>query len=142
MDDNEYEWVYVQSEEEYDDDDDDRESNKGEENQSKVKQQDEIRHPLDTDSAQTADEKQAGLTEPDDNQQDDVPMLDNASETGTQSEPDDVNYEGTEHCSRHIVFTACLDGTSKNISNNVAVIDFGESFLESQPRGSTGMPPV
>lgn len=95
----------------------------------------------DNDQSQAVgEEQQIDVPKSEDIQQDGVSMNGDASETDNASVQSQVDYEGTEHCPRYLVVNAYLDGASKYISNNVAVIDFGESFLRSQPREATGIP--
>lgn len=45
-----------------------------------------------------------------------------------------------DHEPRYIVVTPILDRSSKNVSDDIAVIDFGESFLASSAPEATGIP--
>lgn len=90
-------------------------------------------------------EQQSDARQSQDIQQDDVSVSDDAPEADSEPDQDEVDqnevdYEDTEHCPRYLVLNAYLDGASKYISDNIAVIDFGESFLSSQPLDSTVVP--
>lgn len=91
-------------------------------------------------SQDDVEEQQSETPQSQDIQQDGVSVSDDAPEADTEPDQDEVDYEGTEHCPRYLVLNAYLDGASKYISDNIAVIDFGESFMSSQPRDFTGIP--
>lgn len=107
---------------------------------SHLQEQEDIHEADSSDDSQDTDEEHSDAPQSGDIQKDDVSVNDDASETDTEADPGEVDYEGTVHCPRYIVTNAYLDNTSKYISDNVAIIDFGESFLVSQPRDSTGIP--
>lgn len=134
VDDDEYQWENQSSAS-----DGDRENMSDQDSQSQ--DQEDTYESDDNEDLQVTDEQQqSDAPESENSQQNDVSMHDDAPETDSESDQGEVNYEGTDHCPRYLVVNAYLDGASKYISNNVAVIDFGESFLNSQPRDSTGIP--
>ncbi|KAG6359743.1 hypothetical protein INS49_010795 [Diaporthe citri] len=135
VDGDEYEWEHESSASDHGD----RENMSDQD--SRNQDQEDICESDDNDESQTADEEQqSDAPQSEDVQQNDVSMHNDAAETDSESEQGEVDYEGTEHCPRYLVVNAYLGGASKYISDNVAVIDFGESFLNSQPRDSTGIP--
>lgn len=70
-----------------------------------------------------------------------------ASEDDSSDEGEmDVNTaehdEGSQaHAPRYLVGRSYIDPNSPYVSNDIAVIDFGESFLASEPPEETGIPP-
>lgn len=53
---------------------------------------------------------------------------------------DDAQESAESHEPRYIVVTPCWDESSEYISDDIAVIDFGESFLDSNAPEGTGIP--
>lgn len=54
---------------------------------------------------------------------------------------DSAGHEVSKEFPRYLVGTSYIDQDSPYVSNDIAVIDFGESFLASEPPESTGIPP-
>lgn len=68
----------------------------------------------------------------------DVETIEEAEST-LEAEEDD-SQENNNHEPRYIVVTPYLDESSEYVSDDVAVIDFGESFLASNAPEGTGIP--
>lgn len=67
--------------------------------------------------------------------------LDNTEEVESNSDAaDDDAQESDNHEPRYIVVTPYLDDSSEYFSDDIAVIDFGESFLVSNAPEATGIP--
>ncbi|KAI3391264.1 hypothetical protein diail_7665 [Diaporthe ilicicola] len=73
-------------------------------------------------------------------QEDDVNDIEELN-SSTDAGDDDVQDSDDDHLPRYIVATPYLDETSKYVSDDIAVIDFGESFLSSNTPDATGIPP-
>lgn len=104
--------------------------------------QDQDSHELeDNDTLKASDEEQQlDVPQSEDKPQNDLSVNERAYETDDESDQGEVDYEGTEHCPRYLVVNAHLQDSSEYISDDIALIDFGESFLNTQPRDSTGIP--
>lgn len=135
VDGDDYEWEDDSSES------DDGDSDNVSDQNSQGQDLEDICESDDNDGSQADDEQQQlDVPQSEDSEQDDVSMSDDDPEIDGDSGQGEVDYEGTEHCPRYLVVNAYLDSASKYISDNVAVIDFGESFLNSESRDSTGIP--
>lgn len=66
-----------------------------------------------------------------------------ASKNGSSDGGDAADRDGKlqAHAPRYLVGTSYIDPYSPYVSNDIAVIDFGESFLVSEPPEDTGIPP-
>lgn len=60
--------------------------------------------------------------------------------SSSNAEEDDTQECGDSHEPRYIVVTPYLDESSQYVSDDIAVIDFGESFLASNAPEATGIP--
>lgn len=84
----------------------------------------------------------AGDDEEDDGPEDieDGPDGDEDAELSSDSTEDDAQANVDHHEPRYIVVPSNLTKSSEYVSNDIAVIDFGESFLASNAPASTGIP--
>lgn len=64
----------------------------------------------------------------------------NSDNGGINDDASDHDEDPQRHYPRYLVANAYIDPTSPYVSNDIAVIDFGESFLASEPPEYTGIP--
>lgn len=76
----------------------------------------------------------AGAVECSDGEASDSNLLDGGDVADHEGEPQ-------AHAPRYLVGTSYIDPNSPYVSDDIAVIDFGESFLVSEPPEDTGIPP-
>lgn len=77
---------------------------------------------------------------PIEDEEDDLDEIEEVESSPEASEDDAQSSSGDDHEPRYLVVTPLLDKASKYVSDHIAVIDFGESFLTSNALQATGIP--